>query len=408
MHQANALTAKLSWGLLTIYKGAIEPILTYGAPIWEDALKTNKNTRKLQRVQRLFNIKLIKAYRTISYDASCIIAGIPPIDITIATKAKLYRATHGEIAYDAPLAPRYWSHPAERIQIKAAGEYIDYPIQIYTDGSKTGEEVGAAAAIYDRGNLVRKLQFKLGRQCSNNQAESLAILKALQEIQTIKDITHENREVAIYTDSQISLSLLYNNYRHYAIIENILKTVGSLEKDQWKIKFSWVKAHIGIRGNELADKLAKEAAKMDQNPVYEEIPKSRILSEVKEIGLQEWQNRWNSSTKGTITKSFLPQIKERLNIKLPITPEFTAILSGHGKTNHYFHRFHITADPNCTCSMEPQTVNHLIYECRILRRQRAKLIEDIRSKGEPWPATNQQLINKHLKIFNKFILSIRL
>ena len=42
-----AKSAKLTWGLgnkalSTIYKGAIEPILTYGAPVWEQALKIRK------------------------------------------------------------------------------------------------------------------------------------------------------------------------------------------------------------------------------------------------------------------------------------------------------------------------------------------------------------------------------
>jgi ribonuclease HI len=33
-----------------------------------------------------------------------------------------------------------------------------------------------------------------------------------------------------------------------------------MEKEKWKITFSWIKAHAGYQGNELADNLAKEAA----------------------------------------------------------------------------------------------------------------------------------------------------
>jgi hypothetical protein len=76
-----ARTAKLQWGLghkalKIIYEGAVVPILTYGAPIWVEAIWKNRNITKYRRIQRLTNIKLAKAYRTISHDASCVTAGV--------------------------------------------------------------------------------------------------------------------------------------------------------------------------------------------------------------------------------------------------------------------------------------------------------------------------------------------
>jgi len=60
---------KLSWGIKhaaieTIYKGAILPLLTYGAPVWIDAMKYEYNRQKNTRVQRLINIRMAKVYRT--------------------------------------------------------------------------------------------------------------------------------------------------------------------------------------------------------------------------------------------------------------------------------------------------------------------------------------------------------
>jgi hypothetical protein len=48
----------------------------YGAPIWVEATWKNRNLTKYTRIQRLINIKIAKAYQTISYVTSCVIAGV--------------------------------------------------------------------------------------------------------------------------------------------------------------------------------------------------------------------------------------------------------------------------------------------------------------------------------------------
>ena len=53
-------------------------------------LQLNKNKRMLQRVQRLIIIKIAKAYRTISFEASCVMAGVRPIGLVIEEKASHY------------------------------------------------------------------------------------------------------------------------------------------------------------------------------------------------------------------------------------------------------------------------------------------------------------------------------
>jgi len=407
-------SAKLTWGLgnkalHTIYKGAIEPILTYGSPVWQEAIGKRKNLKKLQRIQRLVNIKIAKAHKTISYDASCVVAGIQPIDITVHGKAKIYKSTHGGCDYDQQLEPSEWLHPAERVLIKETQENTDYNIKIFTDGSKTGEKVGAAAVIFQGDNLIQEIKYKLRGQCSNNQAEQAAILKALQELKENKALSSGRKVAALYTDSRITLSLLENNRSHYRLIEDILKLVRFLQQNEWQIHFGWVKAHAGIDGNERADKLAKEAAENENlEIIYNKTPKTTIIESIKHKEQEEWQIRWNNTSKGLLSKTFFPSIKERLKIKLPLTPDFTAIVTGHGKTKAYLHRFHIIDNPTCTCKKAQQTVNHLIYECPDIGQQRLKLINQIIQNGDQWPVTNQQLIFRHLRNFCEFVKSMNL
>ena len=122
------------------------------------------------------NIKIAKAYRTVSYEASCVIAGIRPIQ-TIEQQVQIYMTTKdNNLDYDAPLEVRNWRHPAELAIIREVENSAIYTTEVFTDGSKTGDNVGAAGIIFVNGKLIHQLKFQLHAQCTHNQAEQIAIL----------------------------------------------------------------------------------------------------------------------------------------------------------------------------------------------------------------------------------------
>ena len=83
----------------------------------------------------------------------------------------------------------------------------------------------------------------------------MAILKALEYTQNSKA---GEKTVLVYTDSRITFQLLQNQKKHTLLIEKIRTKVVELEQDEWKAEFSWIKAHAGHRGNELADQWRKK------------------------------------------------------------------------------------------------------------------------------------------------------
>ena len=65
--------------MATIYKGAILPLLTYGAPIWIQAMDHEYNRRKYIQVQRLTNISMAKAHRTTLSEVLCMLTATTPL-----------------------------------------------------------------------------------------------------------------------------------------------------------------------------------------------------------------------------------------------------------------------------------------------------------------------------------------
>jgi len=113
-----------------------------------------------------------------------------------------------------------------------------------------------------------------------------------------------------------------------------------------------VKAHIRIKGNEAADKLAKEAAQdeNDMNKLYNRVPKTTAAAEINKHGTIKWKGQWNNTEKVNHCRSFFPVVEQRLKMKLPIMPKFTTLITGDGKTKSYQHRFKTKNDPTCPCN----------------------------------------------------------
>lgn len=64
--------------------------MLYAAPVWSKALKNKKLLAKLTRVQRLVNIRISSAYRTISAEGVGVIAGVPPIELLVEERVQRY------------------------------------------------------------------------------------------------------------------------------------------------------------------------------------------------------------------------------------------------------------------------------------------------------------------------------
>jgi ribonuclease HI len=119
---------------------------------------------------------------------------------------------------------------------------------IFTDGSKTEQRVGSGVAVFTWKEPKEQLKFKLDSRCTSNQAEKLAIVKALEVTGMEQVNLNEHTTAVIYTDSKITLDSIKSAKNHNHLVEEIRKRAVTMFKNNWKIEFKWVKAHAVIDG----------------------------------------------------------------------------------------------------------------------------------------------------------------
>ena len=162
---------------------------------------------------------------------------------------------------------------------------------MYTDGSKTEYGVGSGYVIYNKGQQIQTHSSKLTNTTIVFQAKIMEINEAAEYLLTLSN-HRKFKHVKILSDSQAALTALNNTYLKSQTVKNASIALHSLKLRCKTVKLAWIKAHVGIQGNEEADQAAKERANGQNITKYVPKPWCETKALVDKLVLEEWNMRW--------------------------------------------------------------------------------------------------------------------
>ena len=94
-----------------------------------------------------------------------------------------------------------------------------------------------------------------------------------------------------------------------------------------------------------------------------------------------------------------------MKLRINATPNFTAIVTGHGNIKTYLFKYKIIESPMCYCKKGEQSVDHILFDCKLLEQDRDRLKAEV-TWSESWPVSKDKLSIKFYKNFKEFTNNI--
>ncbi|GBL87593.1 hypothetical protein AVEN_165196-1 [Araneus ventricosus] len=239
------------------YLTVVEKALLYGAVVWGGAL-TKSQIAKLNSIQRIFLLKLSRAYKTTPTNSLSILLGIFPLHLV--TKSLFIRFNIWKLRSDKfrelidPISLDFYrdiNSISSNRKIIICEVFTDYDYEVYTDLSRIGDNVGFSVCFFERNSLLPVFCYKMNSFNSVFQAELAAINFAAGWA------LERNVKIKVFSDSKSSIEAI----RSPKVKSNfVLSVKDNLYNAKDLVSLVWVKAHAGNPGNELADHFAKIAS----------------------------------------------------------------------------------------------------------------------------------------------------
>ena len=142
-----------------------------------------------------------------------------------------------------------------------------------------------------------------------------------------------------------------------------------MKKDGINVKIEWNPGHANISGNEIAERLAKEAAKQAEEMTDDAViaNQSDVKSAARDSVRIKWQRRWKLSEKGRHLFMYRPTVK-LVKVEFSSFRTHRALLqhqNGYCKLKEYQHKVGIADSPHCECGVI-EDVPHYLLECQKL------------------------------------------
>jgi len=188
---------------------------------------------------------------------------------------------------------------------------MDDKIIVYSDGSQSERGYNGAGLFLTNSSFSAQesMAWNLGQECEVYDAELFAIYKAL-EIGNQRSQASTS-DLWIFSDSQAALKGLKagQNRANHTLYQKIYKIAETIDKKGIKIHISWVPGHLGIYGNEKADKSAKYGANWVEPSFELGLSVSFLSRKLKERILSSWSHLWATTTHSQHYQQFNTQPK---------------------------------------------------------------------------------------------------
>lgn len=256
---------------------------------------------------------------------------------------------------------------------------------IYTDASSTEKGVGIGVgivAIQPNNRILYQERSNIGTSQLVYNGELFGVTRA---IEYASSIAYTGQKFKIYSDNQAGLYRLKTPSDHPGQAYQIraIKAAEVIKAKGAEISLNWVPGHTSVEGNELADKLAKEATTI--RPTSNETSFGLLGMIIKEYDSDQWLSTLNQyelrSNQSPSTYSKLFPWKIGSKIKLPsgttrnTASAFFQLKLGHGYIKSYLHRFKLTNN-KCICG-NIEAPQHLLISCPIYEAERKEIFKKI-------------------------------
>lgn len=248
---------------------------------------------------------------------------------------------------------------------------------IYTDGSLTRKavftRVGAGTVLYHLGQEVGNKILGLGGHAEVFDGEMAALAMG---INMATNYTNDHPSIThfhFYVDNSSAASSIFNprptggqSYAHsfYQLASRFLDANSTN-----RISVRWCPSHCGIRGNERADRLAKQATTLPSTTLT---TRSNAVRRAKLAAQKEWTKEWRASPHQgwfTVADRIPPSLKPtkhalRLANKREIYGRIVQARTGHEYTGEFRRRFAFDEPYTCPCDNTTlETREHILVHC---------------------------------------------
>ncbi|CAB0031883.1 unnamed protein product [Trichogramma brassicae] len=207
------------------------------------------------------------------------------------------------------------------------------------------------------------------------------------------ELATENKRISICSDSQAAARALDSRAVTSKLVWECKEALGALAAKN-KVRLIRVPGHMGIKGNEIADRLANlESRNVPEGPE----PIIGLARSQSRRAIMEWtegkhRGWWSAATglcQGKLMLGPEPNsdwLREATNWGRQYTRLLTHIITGHGHLMYYGHNIGLVSDSICRwCGVNEETPSHLLTACVGAAKRRRKWfgnafpsLEDIR------------------------------